>query len=62
MSFAHPRRGGLAGEPVRIDPAAAQVVREITDAARPMIEKMIEDPVTDPEMAEATRAWLPSTW
>nr|BFE30172.1 hypothetical protein GCM10010200_024230 [Actinomadura rugatobispora] len=54
----HPRRGTPVEHPVRIDPEAAGAVRELTRAAEPVIETMLRQPVTDPEMAGAVRAWL----
>ncbi|XVQ09834.1 DUF4132 domain-containing protein [Spirillospora sp. CA-255316] len=54
----HPRRGTPVEHPVRIDPEAAEAVREMTRAAEPVIEMMLGHSDTDPGIAKAVRAWL----
>ncbi|GAA2432163.1 WGR and DUF4132 domain-containing protein [Actinomadura vinacea] len=57
-SLVHPRRGKPVDFPVEVDPGVAEVVREMTRLAEPEIEAMLGHSATEPEMADAVRAWL----
>src|SRR3954468_3816065 len=52
------RRGGAPGTPVRIDDRAAEKIRQWTERAAARTAKALDDPDSDPRLAEEVRAHL----
>jgi hypothetical protein len=52
------RRGGIAGSPVVVDDDAADKVRQWTERAAERTALALEDPQSDPQLAEEVRAQL----